>query len=144
MNCNEIQPRISAYVDGELPGADATAMFAHLSGCMECQAFLTDTLRLRADLRAWEVRAPAPARKKSTLQWKETSGSAIRRLISQRLEIPFAAAAGIALVLLGVSLFSVSLWLGGSADRAREPGVVYMLPTVEVHAVKPADQKPEQ
>lgn len=146
MNCNDIQLRISAFVDGELDGGDVPAMFSHLSGCAACQGFLSDALRLRADLRAWEVRAPgeAPDRKGFALKRVERSGGAVRRLIAQKLEMPFAAAAGIALVLLGISLFSVSLWLGGAAERGRQPEVVYMLslPQVEVHAARPADQKP--
>jgi len=148
MNCNDVQIEISAYADGELSGSDARVMFAHLSACAECQAFLTDTLRLRAELRTWEVRipAPTPGQKRAALRRREATGGVIRRLISRRLEMPFAAAAGIALVLLGVSLFSVSLWLGGSAARAKNPEVVYMLsmPAVEVRAVKPADLQPVQ
>lgn len=140
MTCNEIQVDISAYIDGELSAAGMAGMFTHLSHCVVCQEFLTDALRLRAALHSASALAPVPSG-----AHREASRGPIRRLITQRLELSFAAAAGIALVLLTVSVFSISLWLGAPKEKPQRE-VVYMLslPPVEVHAVQPADQKPVQ
>ena len=138
MTCDEIQADISAYIDGELPADDMAVMFKHLSGCAECQGFLTNALRLRSAMHVPSALAATPLPRPKSVQQRS-----IRRLIGQRLELPFAAAAGIALVLLSVSLLSLSLWLNAPKDKPQRE-VVYMLslPPVEIQAVRPAEQKP--
>ena len=139
MTCNEIQEHISAYIDRECSADSAAVMFVHLSGCMACQGFLTDSLRVRAVLHSPPTLAPAPIRRR-----QEAPRGPLRSLIAQRLELPFAAAAGLALVLLSVSLLSLSLWLNPPKGKPPQREVVYMLslPPVEVRAAQPADQKP--
>ena len=43
--------RISAYLDGELPAAEATAVARHVQGCSACQAELDGANRIRQMLR---------------------------------------------------------------------------------------------
>jgi anti-sigma factor RsiW len=139
MTCREIQTALSAYIDGELPEEAAAGMFAHLSTCTACREFLTDVLRVRAALHLPSVLTP-----NLPVDRGHVPRGPLRRLVAQRLEIPFAAAAGIALVLLSISLLSLSLWLHAPPERPPQREVVYMLslPPVEVHAVKPAEHKP--
>ena len=43
--------RVQAYFDGELDGADATAVQRHLEGCADCRALVEDLARLRTAIR---------------------------------------------------------------------------------------------
>jgi RNA polymerase sigma-70 factor (ECF subfamily) len=48
LRCSEVLARLSDYVDGELPGAERTAVEAHLRGCTVCERFggrFAETLR---------------------------------------------------------------------------------------------------
>jgi predicted anti-sigma-YlaC factor YlaD len=50
--------RLSEYVDGELHGADAAALEAHLPSCDACRATLEELRRVVARARALDDRAP--------------------------------------------------------------------------------------
>ncbi len=56
MNCQDVEARLGAYLDGELDASETAAVSAHLKGCPECAASLD---RLRAVRTA--VRAELPA-----------------------------------------------------------------------------------
>lgn len=36
--CGEVKPRLSEYLDGELPSADRMRFYLHLSRCVACRA----------------------------------------------------------------------------------------------------------
>jgi len=38
VGCDEVRPRLSEYVDGELPGPDRMRFFLHLTRCVACHA----------------------------------------------------------------------------------------------------------
>ncbi len=44
---------LSAYVDGDLPDADANAVAAHLAQCHACRQVVDDIARLRDQVRGW-------------------------------------------------------------------------------------------
>ncbi len=45
MDCRETRTLLIAFHDGELPAADRAQVEAHLRGCVECRALLTDLAR---------------------------------------------------------------------------------------------------
>jgi anti-sigma factor RsiW len=61
MTCADAQPLISRLLDGELPDADAAAVFSHLSGCPMCRQFMRDTVRIQAAVRQLADRPLEPA-----------------------------------------------------------------------------------
>jgi predicted anti-sigma-YlaC factor YlaD len=56
MNCTHIRQAISARLDGEPLGVDATALDSHLASCAECRAFAAAAAELHGAIRL----APAP------------------------------------------------------------------------------------
>ncbi len=50
MNCDEARARLSAFIDGELPPAEAAALERHLAGCPSCRAEEADLRRLRVEV----------------------------------------------------------------------------------------------
>jgi len=57
MTCMQIHHAISARLDGEDPGLDDAAVYAHLAGCADCRAFAQGAESLHRTVRL----APAPA-----------------------------------------------------------------------------------
>jgi predicted anti-sigma-YlaC factor YlaD len=57
MTCMQIHQAVSARLDGEEPGLDDAAVYAHLAGCASCRAFAHDAEALHRTMRL----APAPA-----------------------------------------------------------------------------------
>lgn len=54
----EYTDQLSAYLDGELPPAERTALEAHLDGCAECRAILDDLRAIVAAAPAYEGTLP--------------------------------------------------------------------------------------
>ncbi|HEY3297485.1 MAG TPA: zf-HC2 domain-containing protein [Armatimonadota bacterium] len=50
MNCHSIQNKISAYVDGELPGIEMLSIRKHISACKECESELDSILLVKRSL----------------------------------------------------------------------------------------------
>ena len=59
MECRKIQEHFSAYLDGELPGAQAELVARHLQVCSRCQQEFQAWQRLWDFLAAAPVQAPA-------------------------------------------------------------------------------------
>lgn len=64
MLCEEVRPRLEAYIDGELAAADRMLLHEHLSGCATCSPEAAALERLRDNIRqsAPSYRAPAALR----------------------------------------------------------------------------------
>src|SRR5437016_5230980 len=60
MICNEAQPELSAYLDGEVPPQQRSALEAHIKECAACQATLADLTLVKSSL-AELPRLKAPA-----------------------------------------------------------------------------------
>jgi anti-sigma factor RsiW len=58
MECHDIQPQLSAFVDGAVSASERDAIRAHLSGCAVCRGLLQDLERLRDAARALGPRTP--------------------------------------------------------------------------------------
>lgn len=50
----ELAALLDAFLDGELPEADAAEVRTHLAGCPACQAYVTDALAIRAAFPRWK------------------------------------------------------------------------------------------
>src|SRR5215510_4406952 len=64
MQCEEVRPRLEAYIDGELAEAERVLLREHLSGCAACSPEAAALERLRDNIRqsAPVYRAPAGLR----------------------------------------------------------------------------------
>lgn len=65
MNCSAVEPRLSAYLDGELCGTDSLAVRDHLAVCPRCAEEL-EALRM-TKLLLTSVRTPQPVSSPETL-----------------------------------------------------------------------------
>ncbi len=55
MNCRDVQSRLTALMDGELPEATAARIQAHLDTCATCAPIWQEHLALRQLTAAWTV-----------------------------------------------------------------------------------------
>lgn len=128
---DEQRERLSAYMDGELPAAEAHRMEAHLAVCEECRRELAELRRLQALLRGLpEPRLPRSFTLPVTGSVPVPAAEARRERETQRRQRPVAAraaqwaggvaaAAGLALV-LGSALAGIGThqYAGSSAGGA--------------------------
>jgi anti-sigma factor RsiW len=109
----DVEQRLDAYVDGELPEAESRELAAHLAECRECTARHDALVVLRATIAAQvpyhRVDAALRGRLRATL--RAAAGADRRRwLVSWR---PLAAAAALAVVAVGA-------WQLSAARAARD------------------------
>jgi hypothetical protein len=58
VTCDDVRPKLTAYLDGELDGDRGSALRGHLRGCESCRALAADEAVLRDGLRALPVLDP--------------------------------------------------------------------------------------
>lgn len=79
MQCEEVRPRLDAYIDGELADAEGALLKEHLPGCAACSTEAAALERLRNNIRqsAPSYRAPAALRSqiRYAIRREETSRS---------------------------------------------------------------------
>ena len=72
MECEEVRPRLDAYLDGEIAEAERALLYQHLAGCTKCGSEAAALERLRNGIRqaAPIYRAPEALRRqlRSTLR----------------------------------------------------------------------------
>jgi anti-sigma factor (TIGR02949 family) len=78
MQCEEVRPRLEAYIDGELAEAERVLLREHLSGCAACSPEAAALERLRDNIRQSVPNYCAPAALRSQIR------DAIRREESAR------------------------------------------------------------
>jgi anti-sigma factor RsiW len=139
MTCDEMQLEISAYIDNAL-GADAQGMmFAHLGTCPACRSFLRGILEVRhrvasipapdvpegLDRRVLKQPSPRPPGRTQGVRGR------IADFWTQRLSVPAPSAALVALALIVITIFSLSL--------LRRPDEVPLpcLPVIDVYLEQP-------
>jgi anti-sigma factor RsiW len=147
MKCDDVQPRISVYVDEALSDAESAEVFSHLSGCSECRGFLRSTLDIRnAIAGSPKPRAPQSGRILAFAavgvrgQGVPARPSTGRKAWSRRLSLPLPAAAAIGALLLASLAGLASLWLeSGAREEAARAQVLNMtrMPVVEIYAPRP-------
>lgn len=106
MNCEEVRPRLDAYIDGELAEADRALLRSHLESCPDCGPEIAGLERLRDGIRqaAPEYRAPAELRSRIRL--------ALRREAAARAPTPSRAAGWLAYA--ASLLLAVAVGSGGT------------------------------
>ena len=120
--------RLSEFVDGDLPAGDREALEAHLAGCEECAALVTELRAVAA------TAAELPDREPDRDLWPgiaarlgEAPGVtpiSTRRRRQVVLSVPQLAAAGLALLLVSSGLVWVAVRDGTDATAGMEvPGV---------------------
>lgn len=61
MSCNNIQSKLSAYVDGEMSGYDMQDLRAHVNNCKDCQAELYGIKAVQSILREMPATPEPPS-----------------------------------------------------------------------------------
>jgi len=138
MTCDDVQAAISAYADGEIHPDGEGAMFGHIGTCPECRKFFRSVLDIRdafasappvvvpesLDRRVLAIR-PGPARPAARhRRW-------LAELWMRRLSVPLPSAALVALALVSITIFTLSLLM-----RPSEVPLL-SLPPIDVYAEKP-------
>ena len=139
MTCDEVQAAISAYADGEILPGEEGAMFAHISTCPVCRAFFRSVLDLRSafasteqvdvpeelDSRVIAIR-PGPARPSPERRgW-------FAGIWMRRVSVPLPSAAIVAIALVSITIFTLSLLMKPSEVP------LLTLPPVDVYAEQPS------
>src|SRR6476659_4400629 len=60
MSCDNVQERVSSFLDRELPVEDRENVLAHIGSCRDCSAYLDAQQEVRTTLRNLK-QAPVPA-----------------------------------------------------------------------------------
>ena len=106
--------QLSAYVDGELTGADRDDLEQHLTGCSQCSATLRALRATLADMRA--LPSPAPSEQES---WALRAAiTKARRKPAERYRRWVVAASGVAAVAIAVVVISTT----GTSPKKTEAG----------------------
>ena len=113
MNHQNYQERTSLYVDNALNDKESAKLFAHLSRCNDCRAFMKLTLRVHTHIAEEELaEVPLSLDRRVLASVATRSGQAERRawyapVWFTRISIPLPAAASILfLIIVGSLLFS--------------------------------------
>jgi anti-sigma factor RsiW len=112
--CRDLERKLSAYLDGELPPRETQAVKAHLAACPSCSAALAAMRAAEADLKGLPSMEPSPfftARAVAAAKAQRPEAGAYRRFL--RLPVP---ALALMLGLMTAGLFSFVLNV-----RAMEP-----------------------
>jgi len=140
MTCEEVQAAISAYADGEIHTDEEGAMFAHIAVCPQCRAFLRSVLDLRNAIASAEPVAVPETLDGDVLAIRPGAAHApatqrrrwLAELWMRRLSIPLPSAALVAIALVSITIFTLSLLMKPSEVP------LLTLPTVDVYAEHPA------
>lgn len=107
MNCDQTQPLLEAFADGELGWGTARSVRRHLAGCAACAAELAATRHLTALVCAWRD-VPAPAVLPSRLAAALPSLSPAAAVPPRRVRVTRRAAVGLAGIAAAAAAF---FWL---------------------------------
>ena len=108
MRCDEIRPRLDAYIDGELAEAERVVLRDHLAGCPECGSEATALERLREGIRqsAPIYHAPGALRSQIRTALRQEAAAVSRTARTAPGWLAYAAS-----LLLAVALGSGGTWL---------------------------------
>jgi anti-sigma factor RsiW len=154
MSCDNVQERISSFVDGRLPDAERENVLAHIASCRDCSAYLESTEEVRAALRRLQRAAvPAPltaklrvlasheqARAAARVSWPARVAAWTDRLsltfdnLMRPLAFPFAGGIASALILFGMVIPTMT-FQHALADQALQ--VYFTAPEGDVVALAP-------
>ena len=125
MYCKEKFEEMSAYLDGELKGAELEAFRRHLEGCADCRQELAEQERMWGLLGEFKTEGASPGLRKriltSTVGERPRTGLAVQTL---RWGAPLAAAAAL--------LVAVLVWYGGDQGRKLDPDTMAVIQKLDV------------
>jgi anti-sigma factor (TIGR02949 family) len=78
MQCDEVRPRLDAYLDGELPETERATLRGHLQGCPDCGPEAAALELLRDDIRRFAPVHRAPEALRSQIRFairREAAGT---------------------------------------------------------------------
>ena len=110
MRCDEIRPRLDAYVDGELDEAERALFDDHLADCPECGPEVAALETLRAEIRqhAPAYRAPPALRSQIRTTLRREAVASARSTMTAPGWLAYAAS-----ILIAVAVGSGGTWLIG-------------------------------
>jgi mycothiol system anti-sigma-R factor len=113
MQCDEVRPRLDAYLDGELAETERAQLRDHLASCPDCGPEMAALERLRDDIRqsAPDYRAPAALRSRIRFALRREAAASAAPGLRAPGWLAYAAS-----LLLAVALGSGGTWLIAS-DR---------------------------
>jgi anti-sigma factor RsiW len=125
MSCGEKFETISAYLDGELKGAELEAFRGHLSGCAECRRELAEQERIWGLLGELETAEPMPGLTGRILDRTAGRRSGTGPLVrSLRWITPLAAAATL--------LVAALIWNGVGTTSKLDPDTIAVIEKLDV------------
>ncbi|HKE49499.1 MAG TPA: zf-HC2 domain-containing protein [Rhodanobacteraceae bacterium] len=116
MDCNEAKRLIEPYLDGELDRAEARALEAHVDGCAECQAVLTQLGQLRHAVRTEAPRYTAPASLRERIREARVEQPA-RRIAPRRVPAWWRLAAACFFAFIAGSVVTLTWHPGAGRDQ---------------------------
>lgn len=108
MECKIARNLLETYLDNELERADARELEAHVDGCAECRAALTQLDELRRTLREHAPRYTAPAALRDRIAATDVGPD--QRLPARRRSAQWLSYAAACLLAFGAGGVSVHLW----------------------------------
>ncbi len=109
MECDEIRPLLSGYIDGVLSGAEQQAVELHLTACRTCAGELAELQQTVSRIRSLESPEPPPwlaAKVMARIRDEKAKKSFFRRhFYPPHIKLPLQAAAAAAVALLTFSVF---------------------------------------
>jgi hypothetical protein len=139
VTCDDVRPKLTAYLDGELEGDRGSALRGHLRGCEACRGLAADEAVLRDGLRALPILDPPASlwtgvqRQLAAAEVADSERPAWRRVLSsfRARWAPLVPQLAIGSAALAVAV-SVLAWRyhdrGASQVDATPPGAVAVLP----------------
>lgn len=146
MKCNDVQERLSAFLDNEGSTDEIEETLSHLYGCSDCQNFFNDAIKLRSLAHKEHVNFPHQLDEAINVRAKKAS----RGLTRYRVKAPAYLLSIVAVVLIAVS-FTFGFMVQENAHRkemselmtAIRAQVVYSMPTQVVYPVSNREMKGE-
>lgn len=135
MKCSEVKRRLSAFLDGEIPGAEEREITEHLNICRDCQEELTALSRVMDALGVLEGMEPPPyfiTRVRQCVREEGKPAPFLERIRS--IAISFATAAAVVVSVLIGNQFGRTLYQSVTpvaASETAEMGDIFGFGTLE-------------
>ncbi len=138
MKCDDVQEKLSAFLDNEESTDEIEEPLSHLYGCSECQNFFNDAIKLRSLAHKDQVNFPPGLDEAMNFRTMKAK----RGIARYRVKVPAYVLSIAAVVLIALS-FTFGFMVQGNVQRKEMtelmkslPGqVVYSMPTQVVYPV---------